>query len=614
MCGIIGYVGEQAAAPILLDGLARLEYRGYDSSGIAVIEEASRIYLNKRVGKLQELVTALNGSVPAGGIGVGHTRWATHGKPSDTNAHPHTDCTGNIVVIHNGIVENYLPLKRELIEAGHKFVSETDTEVIAHLVEQHLVDCDDLPAALRKACSRLEGSQAILVMCLNEPGLIVAARIGNAGGIVVGYGQSEMYLASDLPAILPHTRSVAFLADREMAAVTAGGVTYFDLDGSPVEKTPQSVPYDPVAAAKGQYKHFELKEIMEQPESLSNTIRGRALFEPPDVVLEDVHLTDEDLAAIKRVVLLGMGSSMHAAMVGRHYIEQIAGLPAEVDNSSEYRYRHPLIGPDTLVISVTQSGETVDTLVAMAEAQNKGAKQITICNTIGGQSTRIADGVVYTRCGPEIAVASTKTLTASISALFLLACHLGLRRGVLDSDTLRDHLDGLMHLPTLVGSLLERADEYERLAQHFHRHHNFLFLGRGTNYPVALEGALKLKELSYIHAEGYPAGEMKHGPIALIDEEMPVVCIAPRDSLYDKMLSQMEQVKARDGIVIAVATEGDTEAARRADFVVSIPPAPEFLNPILATIPLQFLAYYIAVHRGYDVDQPRNLAKTVTVE
>jgi glucosamine--fructose-6-phosphate aminotransferase (isomerizing) len=614
MCGIIGYVGEQSAAPVLLDGLARLEYRGYDSSGIAVLEDGKGIYVNKRVGKLQELVSSLNGSFPGGGIGIGHTRWATHGKPSDANAHPHTDCSGRVVVIHNGIVENYLPLKRALLESGHRFISETDTEVIAHLVEDNLAAGDDLSGALRRACARLEGSQAILVMSAAEPGRIVAARLGNAGGIVIGYGKAEMFLAIDLPAILPHTRSVAFLADREMATVTATGAEFSDVDGNAIEKRAQSLPYDPVAAAKGPYKHFELKEIMEQPESLSNTIRGRAQFEPPDVVLEDVHFSPAELQSISRVVLLGMGSSMHAAMVGRHYIERIAGLPAEVDNSSEYRYRQPLIGPDTLVVSVTQSGETVDTLVAMAEAKTKGAKQITVCNTIGGQSTRIADGVIYTRCGPEIAVASTKTFTASISALFLLACRLGLQRGTLAPEEMESHLLDLMRLPTQVGSLLDKADEFERLAQHFHRRHNFLFLGRGINYPIALEGALKLKELSYIHAEGYPAGEMKHGPIALIDEEMPVVCIAPRDSLYEKMLSQMEQVKARDGIVIAVATEGDTEAARRADFVISLPPASEFFNPVLAAVPLQFLAYFIAVHRGYDVDQPRNLAKTVTVE
>jgi glucosamine--fructose-6-phosphate aminotransferase (isomerizing) len=614
VCGIIGYVGGRAAAPLLLEGLARLEYRGYDSAGIAVLSDGGDLQVSKSVGKLNGLVVSLEGRAPPGNLGIGHTRWATHGRPTQDNAHPHQDCSGDVVVIHNGIVENYLGLKHDLQGAGHRFVSETDTEVIPHLIEGHLAEGDDLITAVRHTIDRIEGAHAIVVMSRREPQAIVAARVGNAGGVAIGYGDGEMFVASDLPALLPHTRRVVFLADREVALVRRSGADYWSVSGEVLTPEPQSVPYDPVSAAKGIHKHFMLKEIMEQPEAILDTVRGRAQFEPPTVALEEMPFSDEEVRSLKRAVLLGMGTSLHAAMIGRHYFEQIAGLPAEVDNSSEFRYRDPLVGPDTLVVSVGQSGETVDTLAAMAEARSKGARQATICNVVGSQAARVADGVVYTRCGLEIAVASTKTFTAAVAALYLLACYLGRLRGNLDELQLAGLLDPLAKIPHLVGEVLRQSPETERLAHLFFRHQNFLFLARGLQFPIAMEGALKLKEVSYIHAEGYPAGEMKHGPIALIDQSMPVVAIVVRDGLYDKMLSNVEQVKARDGVVIALATEGDTEIAGKADHVIYLPQTSPLLMPILTAVPLQLLAYHIALRRGCDVDQPRNLAKTVTVE
>ena len=614
MCGIMGYVGLRPAAPLLLEGLGRLEYRGYDSAGIAVLDDTGDLRVSKRVGKLNELVLSLEGQAPSGHLGIGHTRWATHGRPSQDNAHPQQDCAGDIVVIHNGIVENYLTLKRELQGAGHRFTSETDTEVIPHLIESHLAEGEDLVAAVRRTIAQIEGAHAIVVMSRREPGALVAARVGNAGGVTVGYGQDEMFVASDLPALLPHTRRVVFLADREVALVRRSGADYWSAAGEVLALEPQTLPYDPVTAAKGVYKHFMLKEIMEQPEAILDTIRGRAQFELPAVELEEVPFSDQELRSLERAVLVGMGTSLHAAMVGRHYFEHIAGLSAEVDNSSEFRYRDPLVGPDTLVVSIGQSGETVDTLAAMSEAGSKGARQVTICNVVGSQATRVAEGAVLTRCGLEIAVASTKTFTSAIAALYLLACHLGRRRDHLDDLQLAGLLDPLARIPHLVGEVLKQDAEFERLAHLFFRQQNFLFLARGIQYPIAMEGALKLKEVSYIHAEGYPAGEMKHGPIALIDQSMPVVAIAVRDGLYDKMLANIEQVKARDGVVIALATEGDTEIAGKADHVIYLPQTSPLLMPILAAVPLQLLAYHIALRRGCDVDQPRNLAKTVTVE
>jgi glucosamine--fructose-6-phosphate aminotransferase (isomerizing) len=613
MCGIIGYAGERDAAPLLLDGLQRLEYRGYDSAGIAVMDDGV-INITKGAGKLSALRRGLEGAYPLGGIGIGHTRWATHGKPTETNAHPHRDCTGDVVVIHNGIVENYLELRAELKARSHELRSDTDTEVMPHLVEQCMDEGDDLPTALRRTIARLKGAHAIVAMSSREPGAIVAARVGNAGGVVIGYGRGEMFVASDLAALLPETQDVAFLADGEIARVTADGATYVDFEGAPLTKARQTVPFDPVSAAKGAYKHFMLKEIMEQPECVMDTFRGRAIFDPPAVELESLGLDDAALRAVERVVLVGMGTSMHAAHVGRTYFERIAGIPAELDNSSEFRYRDALIGPGTLVISVAQSGETVDTLEAMADAKRHGAPQITICNTPGAQTTRVAEGNVLTRCGPEVAVASTKTLTASITALYLLACRVAAARGVLDETQLGGLLDDLARIPQLMGRVLKLDPQIDRIAAKVAQSQNFLFLARGLQYPMALEGALKLKEVSYIHAEGYPAGEMKHGPIALIDRNMPVVAIALDDGTRDKMLSNIEQVRARDGIVIGIVTEGDEEVAAKCEHVLELPRTTPLLYPLLSAVPMQLLSYHIAVRRGCDVDQPRNLAKTVTVE
>jgi glucosamine--fructose-6-phosphate aminotransferase (isomerizing) len=613
MCGIIGYTGDRDAAPILLDGLQRLEYRGYDSAGIAVLD-GDEINVAKGAGKLSRLRSALEGAYPAGSAGIGHTRWATHGKPTDDNAHPHLDCRDDVVVIHNGIIENYLALRRELAARGHDLRSETDTEVLPHLIESYLDEGSDLLTAFRSSIARLEGAHAIVVMSKRDPRRILAARVGNAGGVVVGYGNAEMFVSSDLTALLPETQHVAYLTDGEIASVFPNGVEYLSFSGEAIEKTPQHVPFDPVSAAKGAFKHFMLKEIMEQPECIMDTFRGRAVFEPPAVELEDLHVSDDVLRSVSRVVLLGMGTSMHAAMIGRNYFERIAGIPSEIDNSSEYRYRNALIGPDTLVVSVAQSGETVDTLEAMADAQRRGAPQVTICNVPGAQSTRVADGFVLTRCGPEVAVASTKTMLASITALYLLSCRMARVRGAIDDAQLGELLTSLAQVPGLVGRVLQLQPRIAAIAHELFESNNFLFLARGIEYPMAMEGALKLKEVSYIHAEGYPAGEMKHGPIALIDHTMPVVAIALDDGSRDKMLSNIEQVRARDGIAVGIVSEGDAEVAAKCDWTLELPHTTPLLAPVLAAVPMQLLAYEIAVRRGCDVDQPRNLAKTVTVE
>jgi glucosamine--fructose-6-phosphate aminotransferase (isomerizing) len=613
MCGIIGYTGDRDAAPLLLDGLQRLEYRGYDSAGIALLDDGV-IDVVKGAGKLSALRDGLEGAYPAGRCGIGHTRWATHGKPTTDNAHPHRDCTGAIVVIHNGIIENYLELRGELKARGHELRSETDTEVLPHLIESHVDEGDDLLTAFRRTLARIKGAHAIVVMSRREPGRIVAARVGNAGGVVIGYGDGEMFIASDLPALLPETQRVVFLSDGEIAAITSRSVEYVAFDGSPLRHEPQVIPFDAVSAAKGAYKHFMLKEIMEQPECVIDTLRGRAVFDPPGVALEPVGVSDQTLRRVSRVVLIGMGTSMHAAMVGRTYFERIAGIPAEVDNSSEFRYRDALIGPDTLVVSVAQSGETVDTLEAMADAKRRGAPQVTICNTPGAQSTRIADGVVLTRCGPEVAVASTKTLTSSITALCLLAAHVGRVRGTVDDERLAALIGALSQAPGLMGRVLALDARVRDIAISLAEHEDFLFLARGAQYPMAMEGALKLKEVSYIHAEGYPAGEMKHGPIALIDRSMPVVALALDDGTRDKMLSNIEQVRARDGIVVGIISERDDELAAKCDVSLELPRYDPLLLPLLTAIPMQLLSYHIATRRGCDVDQPRNLAKTVTVE
>ena len=613
MCGIIGYVGDEEAGPILLDGLARLEYRGYDSAGVAVAN-GEQIDIRKAAGKLKVLRDMYAEAPAPGDCGIGHTRWATHGRVTDTNAHPHTDCSGDIVVIHNGIVENFAPLREQLRARGHRFASETDTEVIPHLIEEHMRAGSDLLDALRHASASLQGAHAIVAMAQSEPRTMVATRIGNAGGVVVGYGEGAMLLASDLAALLPHTRRVSFLYDRELVRLTRTEATFIDVAGAPLQKEVVTVPYDEIAARKGPYKHFMQKEMYEQPEALTNTIRPKIVLDPPEVHLPDVGLTAAQVHALNRVVLIGMGSSMHALMISRPFFERFAGLPAEWDNASEFRYRDAPLDERTLVVSVSQSGESVDTLEGMAAAKRGGALQVTVCNVPGAQTTRVADGTVYLNAGPEVAVASTKCYLASIAALYLLACWIGRTRGVLDDARLGALLADVARLPQLTGEALARADAIEPLARKLRETRSALFLGRGAQYAVAMEGALKMKEISYIHAEGYPAGEMKHGPIALIDRDMPVIALAPRDPLYDKIISNIEQVHARDGYVLAVGTDGDTKLPERADDIIWVPDAPVALLPLITSIPMQLLSYHIAVWRGCDVDQPRNLAKTVTVE
>jgi len=611
MCGIVGYIGPRDATQIIMDGLRRLEYRGYDSAGIAVLQEG-RLVVRRDAGKLANLAAILEREPVHGPVGIGHTRWATHGRPSQRNAHPHTDCTGEIVVIHNGIVENFMALKAELQAEGHRFRSDTDTEVIVHLVEKYYQG--DIAEAARAAFQRLRGAHAIVVMTSREPDRLVATRIGNAGGVTVGLGDDEMFLASDIPAILEHTHRMVFLEDREMAVVTRSGAQYYRLTGEPVSKTPHTVPYDPVAAAKGEYKHFMQKEIYEQPRAVTDTIRGRMDFETGEAILAEVGIGEDEARALDRVVIVACGTSAYAGLVGKFMLESLAGLPVEVDYGSEFRYRDPHITPRTLVVAITQSGETVDTLAAMDEARRKGARIVSIVNAVGSMAARVSDGVIYMQAGPEIGVASTKAFTTSLVDLYLLGTYLGQKRGRLDRERSLALAQDLAELPNLMGSVLANGHEYEALAQLYYEKADFLYLGRGINYPIALEGALKLKEISYIHAEGYPAGEMKHGPIALIDDHMPVMIIAIRDRVYEKIMGNVEEVKARNGIVLALGTQGDAHLAEKADHVIYVPPLPELLSPVVTVIPLQLFAYHMAVRRGCDVDQPRNLAKSVTVE
>ena len=527
MCGIIGYTGHRPAAPILMEGLASLEYRGYDSAGIAVLSPNGDPQVRKSSGKLSRLKAALENGLPDGFTGLGHTRWATHGGPTDDNAHPHADCANEVTVVHNGIVENYLELKRQLVDGGHVFSSQTDSECIPHLIESYLSEEYTLEGAVRETAGRIRGSNAVVAISRREPGTVVAFRLGNAGGIVVGYGDNEMLLASDIPALLPHTRRVVYLADGEMVTVNPEGAGYSLLDGSRIEKTVAYVPYDSMSAAKGEYKHFMLKEINEQPRAVIDTLGARVSFDSFSVHLDELPFSDQEINTFDRVVLLGMGTSLHAAMVGRTWIESLARIPAEADNSSEFRYRDPVIDEKTLVVSISQSGETADTLAAMEEAARKGARQITLCNYEGTQTTRIADATILIRAGLEIGVASSKTFVCSLTALYILALFLGIKRGTLDRERLQTELQDLARLPDMLGTLLSDQDQYEALARKYASRSDFLYLGRGINFPLAMEGALKLKEISYIHAEGYQAGEMKHGPISLIDETMPVVALAP---------------------------------------------------------------------------------------
>jgi glutamine---fructose-6-phosphate transaminase (isomerizing) len=614
MCGIIGYIGHRQVVPLIIEGLRKLEYRGYDSAGIAVVNNGE-LSIRRSAGKLGNLETALAADPLSGEYGLGHTRWATHGRPTEENAHPHRDCKGRIVVVHNGIIENYIELKRELQSQGHTFVTETDTEVVAHLVEREWKD-DGLDGAVRRAMTRLRGLFALVLLSADDPQKLVAVR--NGPPVVVGLGEGEYFVASDIPAILQYTRNVVFLGDQEMAVVTQAGAVFSDFTGTVIAKTPTRVTWDPIAAEKAGYKHFMLKEIFEQPAAVRDTILGRVSLETGTIFPDDTGLSDADLTSIDRVTLIACGTSWHAALVGKFLIEELARVPVEVDYGSEYRYRKPLAGPKTLAVAITQSGETADTLAALREAKQQGAKSLAICNVVGSMATRESDGTIYTHAGPEIGVASTKAFTSQLVALYLLALHMGQARKTLTVEQRKTHIADLLQLPQQIEQVLKCAPQIEDIASRFHNRTDFLYLGRGINYPIALEGALKLKEISYIHAEGYPAGEMKHGPIALIDERMPVVAIAPHDHVFEKMQGNIQEAKARGGAVIAITTAGDDTLwrllDRTSDSIVAVPAMSPFLAPIVITVPLQLLSYHIAVRRGCDVDQPRNLAKSVTVE
>jgi glucosamine--fructose-6-phosphate aminotransferase (isomerizing) len=614
MCGIIGYIGSKPVVPVLLDGLRRMEYRGYDSAGVAVVSPEG-ISLRRSAGKLANLESAIRSEPVDGLYGVGHTRWATHGRPTEENAHPHRDCTGRIVVVHNGIIENYLELKKELQSQGHEFKTETDTEIVAHLVEREMQG-DGLENAVRRALTSMRGMFALVLVSVEDPEKIVAVR--NGPPIVVGLGNNEFFVASDIPAILTHTRDVVFLGDEEMAIITRSGVQFTDYHGRAVSKTTQRVMWDPIAAEKGGHKHFMLKEIYEQPTAARDTVLGRVSLDRGRIFLEDLNIPEEAFRELQKVTIIACGTSWHAGLVGKYLIEALAQVPVEVDYGSEYRYRQPIVASNELAIVITQSGETADTLAALREARRKGARSVAICNVVGSMATREADGTVYTHAGPEIGVASTKAFTSQLVALQLLALFMAQVRETLAPDAIRRHIAELLRIPQTLEQALKASATTERVAERFYNRTDFLFLGRGINYPIALEGALKLKEISYIHAEGYPAGEMKHGPIALIDERMPVVAIAPRDHVFEKMIGNVQEAKARGGSVIAITTEGDQrmsgvlDAAN--DVILPMPSTTDLLTPIVMTIPLQLLAYHIAVRRGCDVDQPRNLAKSVTVE
>jgi len=618
MCGIVGYIGSKRVVPLILDGLRRLEYRGYDSAGIAVVGQNGKIEIRRASGKLRNLEESIRVTPLEGVYGIGHTRWATHGRPTEENAHPHRDCSGEIVVVHNGIIENYLELKQQLTKEGHKFVTETDTEIIAHLIEKFMKD-SSLEQAVLKAVKAMTGAYALVALTSRDPQKIVAARLGPP--IVVGLGDEEFFVASDIPAILAHTRSIFFLGDGEIAVLSPQGVRLLNFDGAAISRPAQHISWDPIMAEKGGFKHFMQKEIFEQPRSVRDTLLGRISQETGTVFLDKLDITEEEFKNFRDVKIVACGTSWHAGLAGKFMIEHLAQLPVEVDYGSEYRYRDPILDKKSLVIVVSQSGETADTLAAEREAKQKGAKILAICNVVGSMLTREANGTIYTHAGPEIGVASTKAFTGQLAALLLTALYLGQVRGKLNAKESQRLMQEFTRIPHKIENILQRDAELEELGRLFFRHTDFLYLGRGIHYPIALEGALKLKEISYIHAEGYPAGEMKHGPNALIDENLPVVVIATRDesdqasmTRYEKTVSNMQEVKARDGIVIAIVTEGDKIARQTADHSFEIPAAPDLIAPILEIIPLQLLAYHIAVRRGCDVDQPRNLAKSVTVE
>jgi glucosamine--fructose-6-phosphate aminotransferase (isomerizing) len=613
MCGIVGYVGTKDASTIILDGLKKLEYRGYDSAGIASVD--GELDIRRAEGKLVNLEKKLKEAPLVGHIGIGHTRWATHGAPIERNAHPHVDEANGVAVVQNGIVENFIELRTQLMAEGHEFKSDTDTEVITHLIDKFLDEGHDLVESCRRSFQQLEGAHAIAVISKREPDKIVTARLGNAGGVIVGLGQGKNYLASDIPAILEHTQQVVFLEDREMAVITADEVKYKNLNGEPLTNEIKTITWDPVSAAKGQYRHFMQKEIYEQPQAIQSTIRGRVDFTTGKISFEELQLTPTEVKKINQIIIVACGTSSYAGLVGKFIIEKLAKINVSVDYASEFRYRDPLIDDKTVILSITQSGETVDTLAAMEEGKSKGAKLWSIVNVMGSMAHRISDGSILMQAGPEIGVASTKAFTATLTDLFMLGMYLGQLRGLLSVEESYQLTKELAHLPELAGQVLaDGYNDYEKLANLYHKQENFLFLGRGLNYPIALEGALKLKEISYIHAEGYPAGEMKHGPIALIDDNMPVVCIVTQDHVYGKMISQIEQVRARNGIIISLINKGDEEVAKKSDHVLTIPKTHPLLTPVISVIPLQLLAYHMAIWRGADVDQPRNLAKSVTVE
>ena len=620
MCGIVGYVGDKQVVGVILDGLRKLEYRGYDSAGIAVVDEHGALTIRRAEGKLRNLEEAIRLKPLDGTYGIGHTRWATHGRPTEENAHPHRDCTGKVVVVHNGIIENFLPLKHQLRAEDHVFVTETDTEVIAHLIEKYLkVGDGSLESAVRRTVADLRGIYALAIMSADEPEKIVAVRQGPP--IVIGLGQNEYFVASDIPPILYHTRDLFFLGDGEMAVLSRDGVSVTDFEGNFISPNVQRITWDPIMAEKGGFKHYMLKEIYEQPRAVRDTVLGRVSQTTGRVYLDEMEISEAEFRQFTSVKAIACGTSLHAAMAGKYMLEELARIPVEIDYASEFRYRDPILDDKTLIIAISQSGETADTIAAVRESKEKGAKILTICNVQGSMLTRESHGTVLTHAGPEIGVASTKAFTSQMTVLYLLALYLGQQRGILDEAKSLEHVHALNGLPVKMESLLGCDDLADRLAREFHRAQDFLYLGRGINFPIALEGALKLKEISYIHAEGYPAGEMKHGPNALIDEALPVVVIATKDDSseasklrYEKTLSNMVEVKSRDGKVIAIVTEGDNDAREIADHVIEIPHASDLLSPILSILPLQLLAYHIGVRRGCDVDQPRNLAKSVTVE
>jgi glucosamine--fructose-6-phosphate aminotransferase (isomerizing) len=609
MCGIVGYIGAQEATPIILDGLKKLEYRGYDSAGICTLQNGQAA-IRRSQGKLVNLEKRLQTEPLGGSIGIGHTRWATHGKPSEANAHPHKG--GPFIVVHNGIIENYLALKEMLIGKGHPFKSETDTEVISHLLDENYAATGDFEQAVRLSLAQLRGAYAVCILCEEEPEILIAAKLGSP--MVVGLGSGEYFVASDIPAILAHTRQMVFMEDGEMVVFRAAAPQFSTIAGEPLVKKPRHIDWSPLMAEKGGYKHFMLKEIFEQPRAIRDTITGRLLEAEGDVHLETLQLSDLDLRAVERICIIACGTSWHAALVGKFLIEEHCRIPVEVDIASEFRYRNPIISDKTLMVLISQSGETADTLAALREGKSRGAKNIAICNVVDSSIARESDGVIYTHAGPEIGVASTKAFITQLVALYLLTVRLGRAIGTLDRQQGQEMNQALLRLPSLIDETLLLNPQIEQLARTYMNATDFLYLGRGINYPIALEGALKLKEISYIHAEGYPAGEMKHGPIALIDEKMPVVVLVPRNDTYEKVASNMEEVIARGGRVIAICTAGDTELPKKAEATLLVPPCPNDLIPVILTIPLQLLSYHVAVMKGTDVDQPRNLAKSVTVE